>query len=84
MLLLALLGGLGIYAATGDKKLGLATGAGIAVIALLLLYLQGKASRDQIEEELNQLDEQEQEYWRPVIDNPELLQERMRAIFEAA
>jgi len=82
VLLLALLGGVGMYAATGNKNVGLATGAGIAIIALLVLYQQGKADREQLEEELSRLNEQEQAYWRPVVEEPELLQKRVRDLFD--
>jgi hypothetical protein len=84
LLLLALLGGVGIYAATGNKNLGLATGAGIALIALLVLYQQGEADRSTVEKKLSQLDEQEQSYWRPVIENPKLLDERISELFATA
>jgi hypothetical protein len=84
LLLLALLGGVGVYAASGNKGLGFATGASIALIALLVLYQQGKADRSDLEEEIGQLDEQEQLYWRPVIEHPELIADKINELFTTA
>lgn len=81
--MLALLGGIGAYAFTGNKGLSFATGAGLALIALLVLYEQGKADKKQIEEELERLDEQERAYWRPVVDHPELINDKILELFAA-
>jgi len=79
-LLAALLGGIGMYAATGNKQASFAVGAGLALLALLVLYQQGKAEREQIEQELSRLPESEQDFWRPIIDNPALLEEKLKEL----
>lgn len=78
MLLLALIGGLVTGAVTGNKNAGLAVGGGVALIALLALYMQGKEERAKVESELAQLPPEEQAYWKPALDTPEIIPIKLR------
>lgn len=83
LLLAALFIGGGTYALTGNKNLSISAGV-VALIAFLVLYEQGKTEQEQLELALNHLNEEEQAYWRPVIEDPSLWQERAKELFDAA
>jgi hypothetical protein len=80
MLLLAIIGGAAIGALTNSKGIGLTAGA--AFILLALLYLNRKEDRSKfhglLELELATLPPDEQAYWKPVLDNPEQLSEKIQ------
>ncbi len=76
--------GLVTYGATKNRNLSIATGITASAIVILIgLYQRGEIDRSLVEDQLSQLPEQEQVWWRPLIDNPSLLEEKLSSLVMA-
>lgn len=84
LLLLAIVAGLTTGVITGNKNAGFVIGGSLALLALLMLYSQGKVNRAEVEKELEQAPIEDQVTWRPALDNPKIIPFKLREKIGAA